>query len=129
MVYKFTANHVFNEDDGYTIIIGFTDDELEPSQFIIIQKAHEYDEQDIKLGMDKIHIQVEDQSRAKYGGISAFNLADNCLFIELDDEAKSSLKVDGNIEITLTSNHPDLESTIAKLKEIAANENIQWESK
>jgi hypothetical protein len=124
MAYKFNASHVFNEDDDYMVMLGFSDDEFEPSQFVILQKAHEYDDQDIKLGMDKVHIQVEDQLRAQYGGISAFKLEGNCLSIELENETKNSLKVDGNIEITLDLNHPNVNSTITVIEEIAKQESI-----
>lgn len=124
MTYKFTASHVFNEDDGYMVTLGFADDEFEPSQFVIIQRAHEYDDQDIKLGMDKLHIQVEDQSRTQYGGVSSIDVMDGYLLIKLDDKAKASLKVDGDIEITLDQNHPNLRDTLSALEGIAKKESI-----
>lgn len=124
MTYKFTASHVFNQDDGYMIMLGFANDEFEPSRFVLIQKAHEFDAQDIKLGMNKLHIQVEDQSRAQYGGITSFNIRGDSIVIELDDLAKSSLKIDGDIEIMLDLKHPDLENVISVLKDIAEKENI-----
>ena len=46
MTYNLKAEHVFFEDDGYVSIIGFSNDEFNPSQFVIFQQAHEYDEQD-----------------------------------------------------------------------------------
>jgi len=129
MTYKFTANHIFNEDDSYMIMLGFADDEFEPSQFVIIQKAHEYDDQDMKLGMDKLHIQVEDQSRSQYGGISAINVTGNSLVIKLDDSGKSSLKINGDIEIMVEQNHPNLKSTLFELEKIVKKENILFINK
>lgn len=126
MTCKFTASHIFEQGDGYMVILGFADDEFEPSQFVIIKKAHEYDEQDIKLGMDKLHIQVEDQSRAHYGGITAFDVTNNNLLVQLDDLAKSSLKLDADIEIMFDQNHPNLKDTLSKLEEIAEKENIPF---
>ncbi|WMS87524.1 Imm10 family immunity protein [Pleionea litopenaei] len=126
MSYELNASHIFNQDDNYMVMLGFADDEFEPSKFVIIQKAHEYDDQDVKLGMDKLYIKVEDQSRAKYGGVSSFTLDDNCLVIELEQDTQSSLKVDGNIRVTLEANHPELESTLSVLKKIASDENIPF---
>ncbi|WP_185964354.1 Imm10 family immunity protein [Aliikangiella marina] len=128
MSYELNASHIFNQDDDYMVMLGFADDEFEPSKFVIIQKAHEYDDQDVKLGMDKLHIQVEDQSRANYGGISSFTLDNSYLVIELELDTQSSLKVDGNIRIALEANHPELESTLSVLKNIASDENIPFNS-
>ncbi|MGI0120120.1 Imm10 family immunity protein [Zooshikella sp. RANM57] len=101
MTYCLNAMHTFVEDDGYTVIIGFSNDQFEPTKYVIIQQAKEYDDQDKNLGMDNLHIQVEDQSRSIYGGILEIAFENNHLTLSLDHNAQKQLKVDGNIKIKL----------------------------
>jgi hypothetical protein len=126
MSYRFDASHVFAQDDGYMVMIGFADDEHEPSQFVLLQKAKEYDEQDKRLGMDKIHIQVEDESRALYGGIRLISKEGEHLLIELEDAAASALRVNGNIEINLDPHHPQLATALAELEKLVSSEGIPF---
>lgn len=126
MSYRFDASHVFAQDDGYMVMIGFSDDEHEPSQFVLLQKAKEYDEQDKRLGMDKIHIQVEDESRALYGGIRLVSKEGEHLLIELEDAAASALQVNGNIEINLDPRHPQLATALSELEKLVSSEGIPF---
>ncbi len=126
MNYKFFASHTFNEDDGFTAMLGFSDDQFEPSKFLIVQRAHEYDDQDIKLGMDNLHIQLEDQSRAYYGGVTSISVVANTLLLKLNHSAKSSLLVDGDIEIILDLNNPNLKETLLELELVAEREKIPF---
>jgi hypothetical protein len=108
------------------VMIGFADDEHEPSQFVLLQKAKEYDEQDKRLGMDKIHIQVEDESRALYGGIRLISKEGEHLLIELEDAAASALQVNGHIEINLDPHHPQLATALAELEKLVSSEGIPF---
>ncbi len=127
MTYYIQATHIFSQDDGHLAIIGFSDDEFEPSKFIILQKTHEYDEQDKQLGMDKVHIQIEDESRSKYGGIKAISLSKGIINITLDDETKSILKVDGDIEIALDMNNPEIDNVVSSLKTLFEADGIDFQ--
>ena len=126
MTYSFRAHHVFAEDDGHTTTVGFADDAFDPSQFVILQLAHQFDEQDEQLNMDKVYIQVGDQFRSKYGGVTAINVRENSLQLDLDVEAKNVLQVSGNIEVALDDKHPDLAAVISALKEISEREGIPF---
>ncbi|MGZ0077865.1 Imm10 family immunity protein [Methylomonas sp. YC3] len=65
-------------------MVVFSNDELDPSRFVLIQQSNKYNEQDKKMGMDKMHIQVDDQSRSHYGGITKISIEGNILFFELE---------------------------------------------
>ena len=99
MSYRFEAPHMFLQNDDYLALLGFADDENIPSRFVILQKTKKYDEQDRKMGMDKIHIQVKDESRSLYGGIKRISKEERRLVIELEENAMSTLRVDGDIEM------------------------------
>lgn len=126
MAYRFNATHIFAQDDGYVTMIGFADDEFEPSKFVILQKANVYDEQDKKMGMDKIHVQIEDESRSKYGGINAVQVSGDLISISLSDEAKSALSVDGDIEVILMPDHQNYSEVKNQLVRICKEEGITF---
>ena len=53
MEINFIANDIVyevTEDNSY--LVGFADDKNEPKEYVIVERALEFDEQDIKLGMD-----------------------------------------------------------------------------
>lgn len=126
MNYCFDATHIFAQDDGYMVMIGFANDELEPTKFVILQKAHEYDDQDKKMGMDKIHIQVEDESRSKYGGIEAVDISEGMIRVLLSDDTKSALSIDGDIEASVSADHPAFDEVKSQLKKICEAEQIAF---
>lgn len=126
MNYCFDATHIFSQDDGYMVMIGFADDEFEPTRFVILQKTHKYDDQDKKMGMDKIHIQVEDESRSKYGGINAVTIREGSIKISLSDDTKSALSIDGDIEAAVSTVHPAFEEVKSQLKRICTAEQITF---
>lgn len=126
MSYCFDATHIFTQDDGYMVMIGFADDEFEPTKFVILQKAHEYNDQDKQMGMDKINIQVEDESRSKYGGINAVNFSEGMIKVSLSDDTKSALSVDGDIEAAISVDHPAFEEVKYHLKKICEAEQIAF---
>lgn len=78
MEIKFIANDIVyevTEDNSY--LIGFADDKNEPNEYVIIERALEFDEQDIKLGMDSYYSEYSDQSNSGYGLCSKVVLRQN----------------------------------------------------
>lgn len=124
MGYEFRAEHIFAEDNENEIIVGFANDELEPSKYLILERAHQFDEQDEELKMDRVFIQVEDQSRSNYGGITAIAQRDNLLIFELDEKAKRNLQINGRIKITLDEEDSKLRAVLALLAVIADRDDI-----
>ena len=126
MPYCFDAIHVFTQDDGCMVMIGLADDELEPSRYVLLQRAHEYDAQDKKMGMDKIHIQVEDESRSLYGGINAIQVDNGAIRFSLSDEAKSVLSIDTEIEAICSAKQPRFDKVKAQLKRMCEAEGVPF---
>ncbi len=102
MGYLLDATYIGIEDDGYVFVLGFADDAFAPQKYVLLQRGLEPDEQDISLGMDKAHVEIEDQSRSGYGGIASVRYRDGTLFIALTPEGKAFLAVDDEIAITLS---------------------------
>ena len=54
--------------DGYWQI-AFADDPLHPTTYLICQNAFEYDDEDLRNGMDSHYVELNDQSQSAYGGV------------------------------------------------------------
>jgi Immunity protein 10 len=58
------------QPDGEFDLVGFADSEYDPKSYLMLQRAFQFDEQDVKLGMDTYHVEWCDQGSSGYGGIS-----------------------------------------------------------
>lgn len=68
MEINFIANEIVYEVTEYnSYLVGFSDDKNEPKEYVIVERALEFDEQDIKLGMDSYYFEYSDQSNSGYG--------------------------------------------------------------
>ena len=68
MEINFIANEIVYEvTECNSYLVGFADDKNEPKEYVIVERALEFDEQDIKLGMDSYYFEYSDQSNSGYG--------------------------------------------------------------
>jgi len=68
MEINFIANEIVYEVTEYnSYLVGFADDKNEPKEYVIVERALEFDEQDIKLGIDSYYFEYSDQSNSGYG--------------------------------------------------------------
>ena len=68
MEINFIANEIVYEVTEYnSYLVGFADDKNEPKEYVIVERALEFDEQDINLGMDSYYFEYSDQSNSGYG--------------------------------------------------------------
>lgn len=68
MEIRFTAHDIiYQMSDDNSFLIGFADDGTDPTEYVIVEKAFEFDEQDIELGMDTYYFEYADQSNSGYG--------------------------------------------------------------
>lgn len=99
MELKFIANKVMSEtnkeEDYY--LIGFSDDKDEPDQYVILEKAITFDEQDAELGMDTYYFEYSDQSNSGYGICKNVLLENNRVLFELKEKTLHGIR---SIEIT-----------------------------
>lgn len=126
MNYKLNANHIFVQEDDLMKIISFADDEFSPSKFLILQKAAASNESERAMSMDKIHIQIEDESRSSYGGISAVRLSGENLVLSLDQEARLALQIEGDVEIGVDRSHHNFESAVLELKRMCQSDGVEF---
>ena len=63
---KFIAKNAYASKEEDHLIVGFSDDKYDYEHYIILQKAFEYDTQDISLGMDGEYIEIDGQENSGY---------------------------------------------------------------
>ena len=78
MKINFIANDIVYEvTEDNSFLIGFADDKNEPNEYVIVERALKFDEQDIKLGMDSYYFEYSDQSNSGYDLCSKVALHQN----------------------------------------------------
>jgi Immunity protein 10 len=94
------ANQVgIDTDDPDFIVVGFAWKGRDPYHYRTLQRAYEFDEQDVALGMDSYHVEKDDQKYSAYGGILRFQLHRDRALISLD--TKTARKLDGEPELEI----------------------------
>jgi hypothetical protein len=83
---SFKATCMHAEDMGDYLLVGLADQKYDTVDHLMFQRTHEFDEQDIRLGMDAVHVQRNDQGYSGYGGIRSVGLFPDRLHVEFDDE-------------------------------------------
>jgi hypothetical protein len=63
----------------------------ESGDYVLLQRALEPDEQDIKLGMAGVYLEVNDQGFTAYDGIEAATLTPTSLVLELNEEGAARI--------------------------------------
>lgn len=126
--YQFNAHHIAVDTDGPTVVIGFADNEFSPSRCVLIQKSLKVDARDRAMGFDKVHIQIEDESRSGYGGIVEVSAGHDRLTVFLDQAARAALKIDGDIQISVDPNHSAFECAVLEMKRICEEAGIRFVS-
>jgi len=93
-------------DESDFRVIGF---QGKGNDYFQIQDAYQYDEQDIKFGMNTYHIEINEQSLGMYGGIAKIEVSRNQLIIMLDDKGRRIL----NEELIIVYFEDDIKKEIA----------------
>jgi len=98
---EFEATCIGIVEEHGAIVVGFADNELAPSQYILIQRALEPDKQDRELGHDRIHLEVNDPSKSGYCDLEQAVLSQTRLIVRLTQESTRSFGIDDLIDIRL----------------------------
>lgn len=90
--FAFQAKSVTAADsDGEFLLVGFADREADAEVYLMIQRALEFDAQDVEHGMDTYYVEWSGQQCACYGGISKFSLQSNHAVITFAPDAAQVL--------------------------------------
>lgn len=93
------ARHIAVHSDDVMDLVGFSERAGGGGKYLILQRLHEFDGQDRALGMDKVHVEISDESRSCYGGISEIVLFGDRIVFSFDERSSVILGVDGWLNI------------------------------
>jgi hypothetical protein len=79
------------EEDADRLLVGFADAEFNARRYLRIQRLKAPEADDISLGLDGYHVEVDDPSNSCHGGISAFELHPDRAIVEFDRDAAAVL--------------------------------------
>ncbi|HID36512.1 MAG TPA: hypothetical protein EYP39_03925 [Ghiorsea sp.] len=124
MPYKILISHGSFFEDDYMRGVSFSDGNVAPTHFIIFSKSKLEDEQDKGLGMDKVHIQIGDQSRATYGGVEKVETLEESVQVYIDSVGSKKLEVDGLISLVFTEVTEEIKNAVDALTSMMRSDNI-----
>jgi immunity protein 10 of polymorphic toxin system len=75
------------EEDSDLWLVGFADAEFNTERHLLLQRGKSPQAQDIALGLDGYHVEVDDQGKSCHGGIESFELFRDHAVVEFEDDA------------------------------------------
>ncbi len=106
------------EDEDKFYLVGFADDEYDTINYLMLQKALTFDEQDKEQGMDQVYIEFKDQSHSYYGGITRLEITDDSFIFGLEANTAKALDLPQSFTITISRKHKKLKSVLSYLDKI-----------
>ncbi|AZL72078.1 Imm10 family immunity protein [Pseudomonas oryziphila] len=107
------------EEDA--LIVGFADSHDEPSEFIILQRSDEIDDQDEDLGQDTYYVEVGSPGVAGYGGLKKVEIfVDKVVFSFV--EAYGWVKSLNSVQVNISSSIVESEEIFLALNDVLMGE-------
>lgn len=124
---NFKAQCVTFENDGESHTVGFADNGADPQTYVILQRAVESTEEEVRFGLDQIYITIDDQLRSTYGGVLDISVSSDVVVIRVSSEAAKELKMDGDIIIDIDVAAPPMREVKESLEALAKGEcPVRW---
>ncbi|MFJ7405020.1 MULTISPECIES: Imm10 family immunity protein [unclassified Lysinibacillus] len=115
------ASFVYCGIEDETILIGFADDEFDTKEYVLFQKSLFID--DIPF-LNKVHITLNSENRAAYGGIVRIILSQKLISIILSKETASSLGVADSIDIEYAVDEKEFKSLISHFHKLNVEQEL-----
>lgn len=77
------------EEDADLWLVGFADAEFNSTRHLLLQRDKSPQAQDVELGLDGYHVELDDPGKSGYGGIKRFELFSDHAIVEFEDDALS----------------------------------------
>lgn len=93
------AGKVFAQPQEDHWLLGFADSEFDTENYLILQRAFEFDAQDHAQGMATYYLEIDDQANSLYGGVSRAVLHPDRIELEFTEEGRGVLGIDEALTI------------------------------
>ena len=100
---SFHASHVAatRKDWGYFVVFS-ADADFAAELYLRLQAMDRYDDEQVRFGMDDIHVETCGQGWSWYGNMESFELTRNRVSVQLSREAAAHMDNDGRVEATFS---------------------------
>jgi hypothetical protein len=105
---SFHATCVSIEDTGVCLQVAFADREFDTTEYLTLQRGHEFDEQDRRLGLANVYIERNAQGNSMYGGIARCELLPGRLRLSLDEKGAKVMHGLQEMDITFVASSEKL---------------------
>lgn len=109
---------IVDDDDPSFILVGFESEGSAPRRYLMLQRSHEFDEQDVAMGMDHVYIERDSQGCSAYGGITRFELFRDRALIILEAAAARKLGNETEFEVRFELEDRQFDELRAGLAEV-----------
>lgn len=94
MQFELEAKIVTAERTEFCWLVGFADDPVDTTEYVLLERGFKDDEQAIRLGMATYHVEINGQGASCYGGISTCDLQPSRLIITFAPKGAARLGYD-----------------------------------
>ena len=109
---KFHASRITCQVEDGVAVLGFADDDTNMTQYLLLQRTLQPDPQDRRLGMDKVHFELNSQIKSAYGTVEEAQLRKQGVVFRLDPATAAKVSDGETIDVAI-----DLSA--GKMKELA----------
>ena len=83
----------FEEQDG-VLVVGFADDPLATSQYVLLQRTLHPSKQDLQLGMQGLHLEINGPDKSGYDAIDSISLMRDEAVLSLAPKLRSKTGIE-----------------------------------
>ena len=118
---ELVANIVSFEEDEAMVVFAFGADEGQSAEYLMLQYPLQTDEQDMRLHLDGLYIERDDQAFGCYGGVESIRRIGDRIEIDLTAEGRRRLKVERMVIVPVHWS-PTIDQGLARLAELSRGE-------
>ena len=119
---RFKASCITWQNENGVAMLGFADDEFNTTQYLLLQRTLEPDQQDRALGHDRVHVQLNE--RSAYGNVEEAQLRKQGISFWLDQVTAATVSNGEGIEIAFDVTAPRLKDMAEQLRLLIGQERV-----
>ena len=117
--FPITATSFTREEWGWLVLLGSIE-AMDEQPYLMMQLAHEFSEDDVRLGQDRPYIEINNQGWSWYGHVVKLELQRDCVSVQMDQEAQQRMGNDGKFTFSFSLTHEafeELKTVLARIFE------------
>jgi hypothetical protein len=114
----FIAGFCYSENNENVQMAGLADHQFETQAYILFQKTTHPTAQDREMGLDQVHVTVNDEAHSCYGGVNRVILQTGSLLMKISQVACKSLGTEEEIVVAIPPKVPGVDNLAEGLQKM-----------